>query len=157
MPGASPQKRRVLVIDDDENIRRIIRHFLEQAGFEVYTAPDGDAGLKSAVAAPPDAILLDVMMPVKDGFNACAELKRLERTRNVPVIFLTCKSGDEPWTMARHRGAAAYLEKPFRHDALVALVHEVIDQHEEERRTTPPASKSAKGPRPARKKTPQKR
>lgn len=131
MPFMS-EKPRVLVVDDDPKIRAIIRHVLEKDGFEVYTAENGEAGVKAAATAPPDAIVLDIMMPVKDGFDACAELKRIERTRNIPVIFLTAKSGDESWTKARYRGATAYLEKPFRNDALVALVREVIEGDKEE-------------------------
>jgi len=139
MPEAS-EKRRVLVVDDDEKIRNIIRHVLEKAGFEVYTAPDGDAGVKAAVTSQPHAILLDVMMPVKDGFQTCGELKRLERTRDVPVIFLTARHGEEPLTKAKYRGATAYLEKPFHNEALVALVTEVIDAHERPEPAPAPAA-----------------
>jgi DNA-binding response OmpR family regulator len=128
--GEAGSVKRVLVVDDDANIRNIVRHVLEKAGYEVYTAENGEACVKAAVTAPPDAVLLDIMMPGKDGFDACAELKRIERTRDVPVIFLTAKKGDDSWTKALYRGAAAYLEKPFRNEALVALVGEVIHEHE---------------------------
>jgi DNA-binding response OmpR family regulator len=140
----------VLVVDDEPKIRTIIRHVLETAGFEVYTAENGEAGVKAAITAPPDAILLDVMMPGMNGFDACAELKRAQRTRDVPVIFLTARSGDESWTKARYRGATAYLEKPFRNEALVALVDEVVTEHEREKASVPPPAPSKK--KPARKK-----
>lgn len=129
-----PDKPRVLVIDDDERIRQIIRHIFEQAGFEVYTAENGDAGVKAAISSPPDAILLDIMMPEKDGMDACSELRRVGRTRNVPIIFLTAKTREESYAHALYRGATAYVEKPFRNDELVALVGKLID----EARAAPP-------------------
>ncbi len=145
-------KRSVLVVDDDANIRTIIRHVLEKADFDVFTADNGEAGVKAAVNAPPDVILLDIMMPGMSGFDACAELKRAQRTRDIPVVFLTAKSGDESWTKARYRGATGYLEKPFRNDALVALVEEVIAERDRDRAAAaavppPPAKKSRAAPK----------
>jgi DNA-binding response OmpR family regulator len=131
MPEVPPippagRKPTVLFADDDRKIRDIVQFVLEKEGFDVRTAPDGDAAVKAAVDDPPDVIVLDVNMPWKDGFEACGELKKVEKTKNIPVIFLTAEKGDQSITKARYRGAVAYLEKPFRNDALVALVREVM-------------------------------
>lgn len=124
---ARAERKKILVVDDDEKIRTILRHMLEREGYEVYTAANGDAGVKAAVSVPPDAILLDIMMPEKDGFDACAELKRVERTKDVPVIFLTARVGDEPRKRAQHRAATAFVEKPFKREALLAVVKEALE------------------------------
>ncbi len=131
-------KPRLLVIDDDENLRKIIRHIFEQAGFEVYAAENGDSGVKAAVSNPPNAILMDVMMPEKDGFDACSELRRVGRTQDVPIIILTAKPKEESYTHALYKGATAYVTKPFQNEELVSLVRKLIEEAERPKPVPPP-------------------
>ena len=131
-------KPRLLVIDDDENLRKIVRHIFELAGFEVYSAENGDAGVKAAVSNPPNAILMDVTMPEKDGFDACSELRRVGRTQAVPIIMLTAKTRDESYQHALYKGATAYVQKPFHNDELVALVKQLVEEAERPQPAPPP-------------------
>jgi len=81
--------KRVLVVDDDENIRRFLTVALEENGYEAVTAEDGDDGLQKVRESIPDLILLDVMMPKKTGFTLFKQLRKSEEFKNIPVIMLT--------------------------------------------------------------------
>ena len=133
MPPPAEERKRVLVVDDEERIRDILRYLLEKAGYEVYTAANGEAGLKAATSAPPDVIILDVMMPEKDGFTVCGEIKRIGRMRDVPVVFLTAKGGERSLRSALHKAAAAFIEKPFKKETVLAVLKEVLASVEEKR------------------------
>ncbi len=83
------EKKRILVVDDEPDFAGIVQQNLEKEGFEVEVAYDGDEGLEKVKANPPDAIVLDVMMPGKDGYQVCSELKADEQYADIPVILLT--------------------------------------------------------------------
>ena len=80
---------KVLIIDDDDQNREILRLRLENAGLEIAEATDGDKGIEAAVNTPYDAIILDVMMPRRDGWDVCKTLRANPRTKTVPIIMLT--------------------------------------------------------------------
>jgi CheY-like chemotaxis protein len=82
---------RVLVVDDDADIRELVTFKLQQTGYTVEAAPDGQLGLDAALANTPDLILLDLMMPEMDGFEFIAELRRREEWRSIPVVVITAK------------------------------------------------------------------
>jgi DNA-binding response OmpR family regulator len=103
----------VLVIEDEEHIRTILRYNLKLDGFEVYLAEDGITGLKLARENKPDLILLDWMMPVMDGLQVLSELKRDEITKDIPVFMLTAKSMMAEVGRALYEGADDYITKPF--------------------------------------------
>jgi CheY-like chemotaxis protein len=106
--------RRVLVVDDDDAIREVAQSSLELvAGWEVEVAASGQAALDLAVAHPPDAILLDVMMPSMDGPTTFARMQADERTRNVPVVLLTAKVQPSERRRWERLGVAGVLAKPF--------------------------------------------
>src|SRR2546428_13481077 len=88
--------KRILVVDDDENILNLERTILEQKGFDVTTATGGAEALQLLVEHPFDLVLLAVMMPEVDGFTACRKIKEDPRLKDIPVIFLTAKGGGEP-------------------------------------------------------------
>ena len=117
---------RVLVVDDDPVIQRLLQVNFEMEGWEVVIADDGIAGLKAARELAPDAILLDVMMPKMDGLAVAAELKADPDTANIPVVLLSAKAqaGDLGAGMAT--GADEYITKPFDPlellDRVVALI-----------------------------------
>jgi two-component system, OmpR family, alkaline phosphatase synthesis response regulator PhoP len=117
--------RRILVVDDDEAIREVVRTGLELvAGWEVRLASNGAEALSLCSADPPDAILLDVMMPTMDGPTTFAKLQVDPRTRSVPVILLTAKVQPSERRRYEELGVAGVLAKPF--DPL-ALPGEIAD------------------------------
>jgi len=110
-------KKRVLVVDDDPDFVEVVKGALAGAGFQVETAYDGAAGLKKVLENPPDAVVLDVMMPEKDGYTVCQELKKEERTQNIPIVLLTAVSTHVGSTRYSHYDGMSteaddYLPKP---------------------------------------------
>src|SRR5512133_1033824 len=97
--------KKILVVDDDENIRSLERTILEQQGFDVTTAGSGDEALKLLASGSFDLILLDVMMPGRDGFEVCRQVKQDPRTREMPVVFLTARGGGESLAEGFESGA----------------------------------------------------
>jgi CheY-like chemotaxis protein len=115
-------KPRVLVVDDDAATRMLCSINLRRAGLEVLEAEDGMRGLERALADRPDFVVLDVMMPRLDGFELAAKLHGDERTRRIPLVFLTAESDRKKRKRARALGALAYVTKPFDPVALADLV-----------------------------------
>jgi diguanylate cyclase (GGDEF)-like protein len=119
---------RVLVVDDDRNLRKIIATNLELAGFAVETAADGKEALQLIEAAEPDVVLLDLMMPYMDGYEVAQEIRRHARPAiaNVPIIILTAKGETEDKLRGFEAGADDYITKPFGPQELVARVRAKI-------------------------------
>lgn len=113
----------VLVVDDDPRMQRLLRANLERAGYRVETADHGAAALERIELAPPDLVLLDVMMPVMDGL-AC--LSRLREFSDVPVILLTAKGEERDKVQGLDLGADDYLTKPFGPAELLARSRAVL-------------------------------
>jgi CheY-like chemotaxis protein len=111
---------RILVVDDDESIRDLLRMHLTSAGYEVQVAADAIAAGYIVLRAPPDLIITDVNMPHMDGFEFVAALKADPALPRIPVIFLT--SMEEGDHRGRELGAVGYVTKPVRADRLLALV-----------------------------------
>lgn len=105
---------RILVVDDNATNRRILVKSLGKAGYEMLEATDGFEAVEKATSQSPDLILLDIMMPERDGFEVCRILKSREATASVPVIFLTAKSEDENIEQAFSVGGCDYVTKPFK-------------------------------------------
>ncbi len=104
---------RILVVDDSPDVRLALATILEDAGHDVVEAEDGDQVFDLAVAESPDLVLLDVMMPRVNGFDALATLKADTRTSPIPVIMVTAKGRPEDMAMARSLGAVEYITKPW--------------------------------------------
>jgi len=101
------------VVDDSPDVRLALATILEDEGHEIIEAEDGDQVFDLAVAESPDLVLLDVMMPRVNGFDALASLKADTRTSKIPVIMVTAKGRPEDMAMARSLGAAEYITKPW--------------------------------------------
>ncbi len=115
-------REKILIIDDTPANLDLLTAALEPRGYEVFAAPGGEAGLKIAARVRPDLILLDVMMPGRDGFAICRELKAEEATREIPVLFITAKH-DTPAVLNGFRvGAVDYILKPFQPEEVVGRV-----------------------------------
>jgi two-component system alkaline phosphatase synthesis response regulator PhoP len=129
------QKKRVLVVDDERHIVRLVQVNLERQGYEVLTAYDGVECLEKAKAEKPDLIVLDVMMPRMDGFEALQRLKSDPKTNQIPVIMLTARAQDRDVLQGYQYGADLYLTKPFSPLELISLVKRVFESQEEEEGT----------------------
>ncbi len=104
---------RILVVDDNPDVRLALTTILEDAGHNVIEAVDGDVVFDIAVNQQPTLVLLDVMMPRLNGFDALAQLKADTRTNSIPVIMVTAKGRPEDMAMARSLGAVEYITKPW--------------------------------------------
>jgi DNA-binding response OmpR family regulator len=113
---------RVLAVDDDPTILRLLEVNLEMDGHEVHTATDGQDALDRVGEVLPDVVILDVMMPNLDGWQVCERLRADERFADLPVVFLSARAQESDLTRGDNAGADAYVTKPFDPLALVELV-----------------------------------
>jgi two-component system alkaline phosphatase synthesis response regulator PhoP len=116
----------ILAVEDEEDIRELIRFNLEKEGFMVECAATGEDALRSAAVNPPDLILLDLMLPGIGGFDVCRALKREPRTAGVPVVMLTAKGEDADIVAGLELGAEDYIVKPFSPKVLAARIRSVL-------------------------------
>lgn len=121
---------RVLVVDDDRRVVEVIKLYLQKEGFSVMTAADGDAALEKHSQLRPDIVLLDIMLPGRDGWEVCRDIRR---TSNVPIIMLTARDDDTDKIVGLEIGADDYVTKPFNPRELVARVKAVLRRTEERR------------------------
>ena len=120
--SGSNARRRVLVVDDDRGIRQLCIAALEDAGFDVLEARDGREGLARAVSDSPDLALLDVRMPILDGFELAVALRHIRETSDLPIVFLTSESEPAVERHAYEVGALGFFTKPFDPRALSAYI-----------------------------------
>lgn len=119
--------KRILVVDDDENILNLEKTILEQKGFDVTSAAGGAQALEILAERSFDLILLDVMMPEVDGFTVCRKIKEDVRLKDIPVIFLTAKGGGEALAEGFESGAVMYINKPFTANKLLTIVNTMLE------------------------------
>ncbi|WP_455639969.1 response regulator [Parabacteroides sp.] len=129
-----PQKKttgkKILVIDDSDQIRWFLKHVFAKE-YEILEARNGDEGVKVALSSLPDLVLCDVMMPVKDGFETCKELKNDPRTAQIPVVMLTAKVESEDVITGIEAGADDYITKPFDVEILRSKLNSLVKRREE--------------------------
>src|SRR5262249_48799274 len=125
-------KRRVLVVDDEENVTHLVSSALRFDGFDTFTADNGPSALAAVAESDPDLVVLDVMMPGMDGLGVLQNLRAAGS--QVPVIFLTARDAASDRIGGLRAGADDYVVKPFSVEELLARVHAVL------RRSTPPAT-----------------
>ena len=118
--------QKVLVVDDERNIRNILDFSLEAEGFYVVSAGDGEEAYTKALDEAPDLIILDVMMPKGDGFETCERLKKDPRTSDIPVVLLTAKTGRDDRRRGQDVGADEYIIKPFSPARVVEVVQSLL-------------------------------
>jgi two-component system cell cycle response regulator DivK len=118
--------KRILVVEDQEDNRRIMRDLLTSAGFELLEATTGEEGVRLAETGRPDLILMDIQMPVLDGYEATRRIKATAELRHIPIIVVTsyALSGDD--VKARAAGADGYVAKPFSPRALLAKIRQFL-------------------------------
>ena len=115
--------QKIVVVEDDINIAELLRLYLEKDGFEVLIAHDGGAGLHLAETENPDLVMLDIMLPVMDGWQVCKAIRKNSKT---PIIMLTAKGETEDKVTGLEMGADDYIVKPFEVKELLARVHAVL-------------------------------
>lgn len=124
--------KKILAVDDEKAIVRLVQVNLEREGYEVVTAYDGREALEKVASERPDLIVLDVMMPYMDGFEVLQQLKKSPETRDIPVIMLTAKAQDADVFRGWQSGVDCYLTKPFNPMELKAFVKRVFKSLEDE-------------------------
>jgi len=117
---------RVLVVDDEEHIVELIKFNLENHGYEVITAYDGEEAITKAKKEMPNLIILDLMLPLIDGIDVCKKIKKDSETNNIPIIMLTAKSDETDKVIGLEIGADDYMTKPFGIRELMARVKAVL-------------------------------
>ena len=127
LPQEMDSMIKILVAEDDQDIRELIVLTLEFNGFDVVAVEDGSAAVERAQNGPFDMILLDVRMPRMTGYDACRRLKEIESTRDIPIIFLSAKGQEAEIQTGLDVGAADYILKPFAPDALVRTIRRVLN------------------------------
>ena len=118
--------RKILVADDIEDVKTIVRLLLESSGYDIVTAHDGFEAVEKAKAEKPDLIILDIMMPRLDGFEVCEKLKADPETATIPVIMCSVMSQSETRQRALDMGVVAYIPKPFDPEELRRIVAETL-------------------------------
>jgi len=126
------EKKRILVVDDEPDFAGIVQQNLEKEGFEVEVAYDGEEGIEKVQSNPPDAIVLDVMMPGKDGYEVCSELKADDRFADIPIILLTAVASHVTSTRYSHRDGMSteaddYLAKPASAEQITESIKGLLD------------------------------
>jgi two-component system, OmpR family, alkaline phosphatase synthesis response regulator PhoP len=126
------EKKKILVVDDEPDFAGIVQQNLEKEGFDVEVAYDGEEGLEKVHASPPDAIVLDVMMPGKDGYQVCSELKADDRFADIPIILLTAVASHVTSTRYSHRDGMSteaddYLAKPASAEQITESIKGLLD------------------------------
>lgn len=116
----------VLIIEDSATDTHFFKRALEKGGHTVETAVDGSVGIRKAIENPPDVILMDVVMPGVNGFQATRELRKLEATAGIPVIIITTKNQETDRIWGLRQGAREYLVKPVKAKALLSCVDDIL-------------------------------
>ncbi|MBH1393333.1 twitching motility response regulator PilH [Stenotrophomonas maltophilia] len=117
---------RILIVDDSPSQLLGIQRIVEKLGHQILTATDGAAGVETARSELPDLVLMDVVMPNLNGFQATRTLARDEATRHIPVILVTTKDQDTDRMWGMRQGAKAYITKPFSEDELSEVLERVF-------------------------------
>jgi CheY-like chemotaxis protein len=118
--------KRILICDDDPVILRLLQVNLELEGFEVLLGHNGEEAVEIAQSEHPDLIILDIMMPRMDGYQACEKLKSLDDTKDIPVVFLSAKAQQSDIERGKSFGVADYLTKPFDPNDLIDVLDRLL-------------------------------
>jgi CheY-like chemotaxis protein len=117
---------KILVVDDEDDVRNLLVMIFRDAGYEVDSARNGKEAVEKAKREKPDLIFLDILMPVMDGFEACSLLKKDPATRNIFIAFLTAKDMPQDWDRGLQSEADVYIAKPFNNERLIFVARELL-------------------------------
>lgn len=125
-------KQKILVVDDEQDILELISYNLTKEGYQVYTAANGKLAVDKAKEVNPDLIILDVMMPVMDGIEACRIMRSMPEFKNTFMIFLTARSEEYSEIAGFHVGADDYIAKPIKPRALMSRINAILRRNSQE-------------------------
>jgi two-component system alkaline phosphatase synthesis response regulator PhoP len=128
-------EKKILVVDDEQDIVDLISYNLSKEGFTVVTASNGTEAVEAAVASRPDLVILDIMMPGMDGFEVCRALRQNTLTSSAAIMFLTAKAGEIDQILGLELGADDYVQKPISPRVLIARVKTILRRGAERVRT----------------------
>jgi two-component system phosphate regulon response regulator PhoB len=123
-------KPRILIIEDERPLTDVLSYNLQREGYEAIVAHDGQEGLRKAQTLLPDAVLLDLMLPVRNGLEVCRELRSGDRTRTLPIIMLTAKAEETDQVVGFSLGADDYVTKPFSVKVLMERIKALLRRRE---------------------------
>ncbi len=123
----------ILVVEDDQDIRFLMAETVSDLGYDVLEAADGGTGFRRAIEEHPDVILLDVMMPVMDGFQVLAKLKEHAETHPMPVIMVSARGQEQDIMRAMRGGAWGFVIKPWNQDDLESKINNAVEEVLQER------------------------
>lgn len=118
--------KKVLIVDDSPTERHVLEQIMIEAGFEVISAESGEEGIAKAKSEMPDLVLMDVVMPGINGYQATREIAKNKETSSIPVIICTSRGADTDKLWGLRQGAQEYLVKPITKNVLVAKVQKVL-------------------------------
>ncbi len=125
--SASKSNNLVLIVEDDQTIARLLRHWLTQRGFDAKILPDGRVAIDSLeTVKPPRMVFLDIMMPFADGFEVLSNIRSRQAWKNVPVIMITSRSSEDTIVRAFEAGANDYVTKPFKPGELMVRMNRFL-------------------------------
>lgn len=119
-------QKKILVVDDEIAMTKVVEIRLRAAGYDVILAHDGQEGLEKAKAENPDLMILDLMLPKMDGFKVCGLLKSDARYKKIPIIIYTARVQDSDQQLGKEVGADAYITKPFDPQVFLGKVKELL-------------------------------
>ena len=122
------EKPKVLLVDDELSIIKMVGKRLEAEGFEVTTATDGEDGLQKAKTGSPDVVVLDLMLPKMDGYKVCGLLKKDSRYAKIPIILFSARAQEKDIQLGQEVGADAYIPKPFTAPTLIGKIRELLQK-----------------------------
>ena len=134
-------KERILIIEDDHDIVEMLEYNLQQAGYQTLSALNGQDGVWLAAKERPDLVVLDIMLPVIDGFEVCRTLKNDDKTAHIPIIILSAKSQETDKVVGLELGADDYVTKPFSPRELIARTRAILRRG----RDRPPPERTKRG------------
>ena len=120
-------KRKVLIVDDEPNIVAALEYLLRGNGYDTRSASDGEQALALVESYAPDVVLLDVMMPVKSGYEVCQHMRERPELRHIKIVMLSAKGREAEVSKGMSLGADLYITKPFSTDELVATINSFFD------------------------------
>jgi two-component system alkaline phosphatase synthesis response regulator PhoP len=122
----------ILIIEDEDDIAELVKYNLVREGYQVNVSRSGEQGLREALSKPPDAVILDLMLPGINGLEICKSLRSNEKTKNIPIIMLTAKSEEADIVTGLEVGADDYITKPFSPRILLARLRAVLRRQDED-------------------------
>ena len=119
-------QKKILVVDDEEDMLKLLKIRLQQENFNVVLAGDGVMAIKTAEQEMPDLILMDIMMPNMDGYSCLKEIRKLAKTKDIPVLMLSGKEEEKVRDLFAFQKISGYIEKPFELDDIVSKIKETL-------------------------------